>query len=54
MKQLLCKVIGHREFDPEVLADRPWENRDFRGFSPAEFREPHCLRCGEDLITGDR
>lgn len=53
MKHILCKVIGHREFDPEVLAARPWESQDFRHFTPVEFREPQCLRCGEELVAAE-
>ncbi len=42
-------IIGHREYTSEVLEQRPWESPDFRRYSPADFREPNCLRCGESI-----
>lgn len=49
MKRAVCLIIGHREYDAEVLAFRPWQDPDFYGYSEADFREPNCLRCGEVL-----
>lgn len=49
MNHMICKLIGHREFDDEVLEVRPWEDRDFSGYSKEDFRVDRCLRCGEDL-----
>jgi hypothetical protein len=49
MNQIICKIIGHRDYSPEVLRIRPWENPDFRAASLADFRELNCLRCGESL-----
>ncbi len=49
MKHVLCKLVGHRDYDPEVLAVKPWEDPDFYGYSLEDFREPACLRCGEVL-----
>jgi len=53
MTQILCKIIGHREYDDEVLEVQPWQDRDFSGYAQEDFRETHCLRCGEALIAGD-
>jgi hypothetical protein len=50
MAQLLCKIIGHREFNEAVLRNRLWEHRDFAGYSQWDFRENHCLRCGDSLV----
>jgi hypothetical protein len=49
MKQVLCKLVGHRDYDPEVLAIKPWLDPDFYAYAPEDFREPVCLRCGEVL-----
>jgi hypothetical protein len=49
MTQLLCTIIGHREYDPEILAAQPWLDRDIRGYSQSDFRELNCLRCGQPL-----
>jgi hypothetical protein len=49
MSQLLCKIIGHREYDPKVLFERPWELEDLRHYPPSAFRETHCLRCHDEL-----
>ena len=49
MTQFLCKIIGHREYDPWVLAQRPWELDDLRQYPPSAFREHHCLRCRAEL-----
>jgi hypothetical protein len=49
MNQLLCKIIGHKDFSPEVLSLKPWENPDLRATSIVDFRELNCLRCGESL-----
>jgi hypothetical protein len=49
MNQILCKIIGHRDFSPEVLRIRPWESPDFQALPISDFRELHCLRCGESL-----
>lgn len=51
MTPLLCKIIGHREYNDEVLRARPWQDTDFLGFSQEDFREAHCLRCGNPLLT---
>jgi hypothetical protein len=49
MKGIVCKLVGHREFSDEVLEARPWLDRDFYGHDAEDFKEPACLRCGEDL-----
>ncbi|MDA8290112.1 MAG: hypothetical protein M0Z33_00275 [Actinomycetota bacterium] len=49
MTHVICKLIGHREFDDEVLDIRPWEDRDFSGYSKEDFRSETCLRCGDEL-----
>jgi len=49
MKNILCRILGHQEYSPDVLAARPWEDPDFYGFDLADFREDRCLRCGEPL-----
>jgi hypothetical protein len=49
MRQIVCKIIGHQEYDPEVIAAQPWNDPDFYGYSQTDFREPKCLRCGELL-----
>ncbi len=49
MKQFLCKIVGHREYNAEVLAVKPWQDRDFFDYCQSDFREPACLRCGEAL-----
>lgn len=49
MKQLLCKLMGHQEYEPEVLEAKPWLDDDFYGYDELDFREPKCLRCGEPL-----
>ncbi len=49
MTHMICKLIGHREFDDEVLEVRPWEDRDFTGYSKDDFRAEACLRCGDTL-----
>ena len=49
MKRIVCKIIGHRDFDPQTLAARPWEDPDFYGYAQVDFREVECLRCGEAL-----
>ncbi len=49
MTQLICRIVGHKEFSDEVLALRPWEDPDFAGYALADFREPACLRCGAEL-----
>lgn len=51
MAQLICKLIGHREFTDEVLTVRPWEDPDFSGYVLEDFREDHCLRCGGSLLA---
>ena len=51
MTDLLCMIVGHREFRTEVLDARPWQNLDIHGYSPADFRESECLRCGHALET---
>ena len=48
-EHLICLIVGHRAYDPEVLATRPWEDPDFYQYSRDDFREPKCLRCGEPL-----
>ncbi len=48
-EHLICLIVGHRAYDPEVLATRPWEDPDFYQYSQDDFREPKCLRCGEPL-----
>lgn len=45
-------ILGHREYAADVLEQRPWESPDFRRYSPSDFRELHCLRCGESLEAG--
>lgn len=50
MTQIICKVLGHKEYADEVLEVRPWEDRDFYHYSQEDFREPSCLRCGESLL----
>jgi len=49
MKRFICALMGHREYDPEVLRARPWDDPDFHGYDERDFREPKCLRCGEQL-----
>jgi hypothetical protein len=49
MSQFLCKIIGHKDFSPEVLRVRPWETPDLRATSIVDYREPNCLRCGDSL-----
>jgi hypothetical protein len=44
-------LVGHREYDPEVITTRPWEDRDFYDYCQEDFRETNCLRCGEPLQT---
>lgn len=51
MNEIICKLIGHREYDAEVLEIRPWQDRDFSGYSQEDFREPNCLRCGGALAS---
>ena len=48
-ERILCKIVGHRDYDPEVLAAKPWEDPDFYNYALSDFREPNCLRCGEPL-----
>ncbi len=50
MKEIICKIVGHREFDPEVVASRPWEASDLHSYSELDFREENCLRCGHELV----
>ena len=49
MKEIICKIVGHREFDPGVVASRPWEGSDLHSYSELDFREENCLRCGHEL-----
>ncbi|HTV11538.1 MAG TPA: hypothetical protein VME20_06710 [Acidimicrobiales bacterium] len=49
MKQFLCIVLGHQEYSPDVLEAKPWDDPDFYGYDRLDFRELHCLRCGEEL-----
>ena len=49
MTQILCKVVGHRDYDRKVLASRPWEDLDINGFAKIDFRSSICLRCGHSL-----
>jgi hypothetical protein len=49
MKRIVCKIVGHRDYDPQVLVIRPWEDPDFYSYAQADFRESACLRCGEAL-----
>jgi len=49
MKRFICLVIGHQEFDPEVLRAKPWDDPDFYAYAKPDFREQSCLRCGERL-----
>jgi hypothetical protein len=49
MEQIVCKIIGHKHFDAEVMAIRPWDLADFRGYSPEQFRSLNCERCGATL-----
>lgn len=49
---LICKLLGHREFSHEVLSVQPWQDPDFAGYILEDFREEHCLRCGEPLLAG--
>ena len=49
MTDILCMIVGHREFRTGVLDARPWENLDIHGYSPVDFRESECLRCGQAL-----
>lgn len=51
MTQLICKLIGHREYDDEVLEARPWQDADFRGYAREDFREATCLRCGDSIVA---
>ncbi len=50
MKRIVCKIVGHRDYTPEVLAVKPWRDPDFYAYSQSDFREPACLRCGEALM----
>lgn len=54
MTQIICKLLGHREYDDEVLELRPWQDADFRGYCQEDFRADHCLRCGEALPSPER
>lgn len=45
--RLLCTIVGHREYSPEVLEFQPWLDPDFSQHGQEDFREPNCLRCGE-------
>jgi hypothetical protein len=49
MKQLVCRLLGHQQYAPDVLEARPWEDPDFYGYDSLDFRELHCLRCGVAL-----
>ena len=49
MKEIICRLTGHREYSPDVLEFQPWRHPDFSGYSLSDFREPNCLRCGEPL-----
>lgn len=49
MTQLICRLLGHREYADEVLALRPWQDPDFKGYAREDFREARCLRCGGPL-----
>jgi hypothetical protein len=51
MNELICKLLGHQEYSDEVLALRPWLDRDFIHYAQEDFREPQCPRCGEQLTT---
>jgi hypothetical protein len=46
MNQIICHIIGHREYNEEVLDVRPWEDPDFASYAQEDFREEACLRCG--------
>ena len=50
MKRIVCKIVGHRGYDAETLAAKPWEDKDFYGYAQSDFRELECLRCGETLL----
>jgi hypothetical protein len=47
--KILCILVGHREYDPQVIKGRLWEDPDFQQYALPDFRETHCLRCGEAL-----
>jgi hypothetical protein len=47
--KILCILVGHREYAREVLEGRPWEDPDLQQYALPDFRETHCLRCGELL-----
>ena len=49
MKNVMCRLLGHQQYEAEVLAIRPWEDPEFYGYDIADFREDRCLRCGEAL-----
>ena len=51
MKNILCRILGHQQYDPDVLAARPWEDPDFYGYDIEAFREDRCLRCGQPLTS---
>ena len=51
MNEIICKLIGHREYDDEVLELRPWQDHEFAAYSQLDFREEHCLRCGAPLVA---
>ncbi len=50
MSKIVCHLVGHREYSDDVLDGELWMDREYRGgYSMLDFREPCCLRCGEEL-----
>lgn len=52
MSKIVCSLVGHREYSEDVLSSELWLDREYRGgYSMLDFREPSCLRCGEELLA---
>lgn len=49
-RSIVCMVLGHVEYSPEVLRVEPWQDPDFYDYAKEDFREHNCLRCGADLV----
>ena len=49
MKDIMCRILGHQEYDPGVVAAHPWDDPDFYEYDLEDFRETNCVRCGHLL-----
>jgi hypothetical protein len=46
---ILCTIVGHREFRPEILPKAPWERTEFATVPQNRHGAHKCLRCHAEL-----